>query len=181
MLDRVQVQALAGPLKDIQRHSCILLAVCLGLLSCWKVNLHPSLLWRRFSLRFSLYYYLFIFPSIMTSHRVPAAEKQPQSMMLPPPWFIVGMVPGSLQTWCLASGQRVQSWFHQTRESDSSWFESPLDSGVKSTQLSYLSNSKDTFTENDSKWKSPSKILLEWKSKIIYLSIKSKCNLKNIV
>jgi hypothetical protein len=26
-----------------QSHSCIVLAVCLGLLSCWKVNLHPSL------------------------------------------------------------------------------------------------------------------------------------------
>ena len=24
-------------------HSCVVLAVCLGLLSCWKVNLHPSL------------------------------------------------------------------------------------------------------------------------------------------
>jgi hypothetical protein len=30
--------------RDLSRsHSCIVLAVCLGLLSCWKVNLHPSL------------------------------------------------------------------------------------------------------------------------------------------
>ncbi|XP_052356641.1 nucleoporin p58/p45-like isoform X6 [Oncorhynchus keta] len=43
MLDRVQVRPLAGPLKDMSRsHPCILLSVCLGSLSCWKVNLHPS-------------------------------------------------------------------------------------------------------------------------------------------
>ncbi len=39
-------------------HSFIILAVCLGSLSCWKVNLRPSLrswaLWRRFSSRISL-------------------------------------------------------------------------------------------------------------------------------
>ncbi len=38
-------------------HSCIALTVCLGLLSCWKVNFQPSLrsrvLWNRFSLRIS--------------------------------------------------------------------------------------------------------------------------------
>ena len=42
----VQVGALAGPLKDIQRlvaKSLVVLAVCLGLLSCWKVNLSLSL------------------------------------------------------------------------------------------------------------------------------------------
>jgi hypothetical protein len=39
-------------------HSCVFLAVCLGSLSCWKVNLHPSLrswdLWSRFSSRISV-------------------------------------------------------------------------------------------------------------------------------
>ncbi len=39
-------------------HSFVILAVCLGSLSCWKVNLQPSLrswaLWRRFSSRISL-------------------------------------------------------------------------------------------------------------------------------
>ena len=45
---------------------------------------------------------LFIFPSILTSLPVPAAEKHPHSRMLPPPCFIVGMVPGFLQMWCLA-------------------------------------------------------------------------------
>ena len=42
-----------------QSHSCIFLAVCLGSLSCWKVNLLPSLrswvLWRKFLSRISLY------------------------------------------------------------------------------------------------------------------------------
>ncbi len=41
-------------------HSCVILAVCLGSLSCWKVNLLPSLrfwmLWTRFSLRLSQYF-----------------------------------------------------------------------------------------------------------------------------
>ncbi len=77
-------------------HSFVILAVCLGSLSCWKVNLRPSLrswaLWRRFSSRISLYSAAFIFPSIATSRPVPAAEKHPHSMMLPPPCFTVGTV-----------------------------------------------------------------------------------------
>ena len=48
----------------------------------------PSLrswaLWRRFSSRISLYFAPFIFPSILTSLSVTAAEKHPHSMMLPP-------------------------------------------------------------------------------------------------
>lgn len=87
-------------------HSCVSLAVCLGSLSCWKVNLHPSrrswALWSRCSSRISLYFAPFIFPSILTSLPVPAAEKHWPSMMLPPPCFTVGMMPGFLQTWPLA-------------------------------------------------------------------------------
>ncbi len=90
----------------------VILAVCLGSLSCWKVNLRPSLrswaLWRRFSSRISLYLAAFIFPSIATSRPVPAAEKHPHSMMLPPPCFTVGTVldrwwavPGFLHTYRL--------------------------------------------------------------------------------
>uniref|UniRef100_A0A8C7SPC0 Protein max n=1 Tax=Oncorhynchus mykiss TaxID=8022 RepID=A0A8C7SPC0_ONCMY len=45
----------------------------------------------------SLYFAPFIFPSIVTSLPVPADEKHPYSMMLPPPCFTVGMVPGLLQ------------------------------------------------------------------------------------
>ncbi len=93
-------------------HSFVILAVCLGSLSCWKVNLRPSLrswaLWRRFSSRISLYPAAFIFPSIATSRPVPAAEKHPHSMMLPPPCFTVGTVldrwwavPGFLHTYRL--------------------------------------------------------------------------------
>ncbi len=91
-------------------HSFVILAVCLGSLSCWKVNLRPSLrswaLWRRFSSRISLYLAAFIFPSIATSR--PVAEKHPHSMMLPPPCFTVGTVldrwwavPGFLHTYRL--------------------------------------------------------------------------------
>ena len=76
--------------------SCVVLAVWLGSLSCWKVNLHPSLrswaLWSRFPSRNSLYFAPFIFPSILTSLPVPAPEKQPHNMMLPPPSFTGGRV-----------------------------------------------------------------------------------------
>ena len=105
MLDQVQVRALAGP----QGHwdlSSVVLAVCLWSLSCWKVNLCPSLrswaLWSRCSSRISLYFAPFIFPSILTSFPVPVAEKHPHSRMLPPPCFTVGMEPGFLQKWRLA-------------------------------------------------------------------------------
>ncbi len=54
--------------------------MCLGPLSCWKVNLLPSLrfwmLWTRFSLRLSLYFGALSFSSTLTSPSVPAAEKQ---------------------------------------------------------------------------------------------------------
>ena len=101
--------------------------MCLGSLSCWKVNLCPSL--RSSGAGFHqgfLFFAPLIFSSILTSLPVPAAEKDPHSMMLPPPSFTVGMVPGFLQTWLLAFRPRVQSWFHQTRESCFSWSESPL-------------------------------------------------------
>ncbi len=44
------------------------------------------------SSRISPYLAAFIFPSIATSRPVPAAEKHPHSMMLPPPCFTVGTV-----------------------------------------------------------------------------------------
>jgi hypothetical protein len=52
---------------------------------------------KELSLYFSvLYFPLFIFASILTSLPVPAAEKHPHSMMLPPPCTTEGMVPGFL-------------------------------------------------------------------------------------
>ncbi len=78
--------------------SCLLapLAVCLGSLSCWKVNLLPSLrfwmLLTGFSLRLSLYFGALSFSSTLMSPSVPAAEKQPHSMRLLPAHFTFGMV-----------------------------------------------------------------------------------------
>ena len=64
---------------------------CLGPLSCWKVNLRPSLKsqedWNRFPSRITLYLAPSIIPSILTSVPVPANEKNPHSIMLPPPCF----------------------------------------------------------------------------------------------
>ena len=77
-------------------HSIVALAVCLGSLSCWKVNLFPSLksfaASHRFSCRIALYLAPSILPSTLTSFPVPAEEKHPHSMRLPPPCFTVGMV-----------------------------------------------------------------------------------------
>ena len=99
MFDQVQVWALAGPLKDIQRLVPKPLLGCLGCVLRVIVLLEgePSpqseaLSALEFSSRIALYFALFIFPSILTSLPVPAAEKHPHSMMLPPPFFTVGMV-----------------------------------------------------------------------------------------
>ena len=114
-----------GHSRDLSwRHSYIVLAVCLRLLSCCKVNLQPSLrswaLWSRFSSRISLYFPPFIFPLLMSSLSVHAAEKLPHSMILSPPSLTVGcQVSTKRDAW--HSGQRVQSWFHQARECCFSW------------------------------------------------------------
>ena len=54
-----------------QSHSCVVLAACLGSLSCWMVKLRTNLrswaLWSRFSWRISLYFAPFIFSLILTS------------------------------------------------------------------------------------------------------------------
>ena len=75
-----------------------------GELSCWNVNLRPSLisgaLWKMFPLRIAS-----IFPSILTSLPVPVTEKHSHSMRLPPSCLTVCMVlmrrlsvPGFLHT-----------------------------------------------------------------------------------
>ncbi|CAI5670166.1 unnamed protein product [Oreochromis niloticus] len=67
-----------------------------GSLSCWKVKLRPSLKSfadsKRFPSKIALYLAPSIFPSTLTCFPVPAEEKHPQSMMLPPPYVTVGML-----------------------------------------------------------------------------------------
>ncbi len=96
IFDWIQAQALAVPLKDIHRVAFKPLLLCLGLLSCWKVNLRPSLrfwmLWTRFSLRLSQYFGALSLSSTLTSPSVPTAEKQPHSMRLLPAHFTFEMV-----------------------------------------------------------------------------------------
>ena len=102
MFDWVQVQALAGPLNDIQGLVSKPLLHCLGSVLRVVVLLdgEPSpqsevlSAPERSSSRISLYFALFIFTSILTGLPVPAAEKHSHSMMLSPPCFTVGMVPG---------------------------------------------------------------------------------------
>ncbi len=81
------------------------LAVCLGSLSCWKVNILCSLrfwmLWSGFSS--SQYFGALGFYSTLCAS-VPATDKLPHSIRLQPAHFTLGMVlcrAGSLQTWSL--------------------------------------------------------------------------------
>ncbi len=80
----------------LRSHSFVARAVCLGSLSCWKTQ--PRFIFnaladgRRFSLKISWYMAPFIISFTQISRPGPFAEKQPQSMMFPPPCFTVGMV-----------------------------------------------------------------------------------------
>ena len=92
---------------DLSRsHSCVVLTVCLESLSCWKVNLRPSLrswgLWSRFSSGISLYFAPFIFPSILTNLPVPADGKTSPQHDAATTMLHRGRVQGFLQMWCLA-------------------------------------------------------------------------------
>ncbi len=100
MLNWVYVRALAGPFKNshgvvvkplLHYFSCVLRVIVLleGKPSAQSEVLSTL---EKFSSRISLYLAAFIFPSIATSRPVPAAEKHPHSMMLPPPCFTVGTV-----------------------------------------------------------------------------------------
>ncbi len=93
IFDWAQAQAVAGPLKDIHRVVYKPLLLCLGSLSCWKVNRLPSLrlwmLWTGFSWRLSQY--IFVYWTCLLLWRVPAPEKQPHSMRLLPAHFTFGM------------------------------------------------------------------------------------------
>ena len=72
----------------LRSHSFVALALCLGSLSCWKTQ--PRFIsialadGRRFAPKISRYMAPFILSCTRTSRPGPFAEKQPQSMMLPP-------------------------------------------------------------------------------------------------
>uniref|UniRef100_A0A3P9DV41 Uncharacterized protein n=1 Tax=Maylandia zebra TaxID=106582 RepID=A0A3P9DV41_9CICH len=80
----------------LRSHSFVARAVCFGSLSCWKTQ--PRFIFkvltdgRRFWLKISRYMAPFILSLTRISRPVPLAEKQPHSMMFPPPCFTVGMV-----------------------------------------------------------------------------------------
>jgi hypothetical protein len=104
MFDRVEVRALAGPLKDFQGLVPKPLLLCLGcglrvivLLEGEPSPQSEALSGLEQVFIKDLHLSSFIFPSILTSLPVPATEKYPHSMMLPPPCFTVEMVSGFLQ------------------------------------------------------------------------------------
>ncbi|KAL7829445.1 hypothetical protein AOLI_G00303300 [Acnodon oligacanthus] len=86
-MEQAPLFGLKTPLSSV----VVVLALCLGSLSCWKVNLRPSLTSfaesNKFSSKIALYLAPSIFPSTLTNFPVPAEEKQPQSRMLPPPYL----------------------------------------------------------------------------------------------
>ncbi len=107
IFDWVQAQAMAGPLKDIHRVAFKPLLLCV---SCWKVNLLPSLrfwmLWTGFSLRLSQYFGELSFSSTLTSPcRCKTARQQEAATSTLYFWdgtLQVMSRAGFLQTWCLA-------------------------------------------------------------------------------
>ncbi len=74
-------------------HSFVVLAVCLGSLSCW--NTHPRPIFNALAGFNALALALYMAPSIVPFMRcncpVPLAEKHPQSIMFPPPCLTVGI------------------------------------------------------------------------------------------
>ena len=87
--------------------SCVVLAVCLGSLSCWKVNLRPSLrswaLWTKFSLRISL----------LCSGQL---SLTPDQSPCPCRWNTLPQHDAAttmLHRWCGSTGQVMSdAWFH---------------------------------------------------------------------
>ena len=74
-------------------NAVVVLAVCLGSLSCWNTALRPSF-WREVIMlccSISQYMLEFMFPSMKCYTPTPAALMQPQTMTFPPPCLTVGM------------------------------------------------------------------------------------------
>lgn len=71
----------------VLNHFSLALAVCVRLLTCWKLypNLKSLSDWQGFSFRIALYLGPLILSLTLTSSLVPADEKHAQSMMLHPP------------------------------------------------------------------------------------------------
>ena len=93
MFDWVQVRALTGPFKEIHRVVPKPLLHCLGCVLRVIVLLSEVLSALDQVFMKDIYVLGSIQLSLtLTSPPVPAAEKQPHSMMLPPPCFTVGMV-----------------------------------------------------------------------------------------
>ena len=103
MFDRIQAHGLAGTLKVILRLVPKPLLRCLGCVLRVVILLEGETLPQSEVLSVLEQVYIkdlsvlcfapSIFPSVLTSIPVPAAEKHPHSMMLPPPCFTVGRVP----------------------------------------------------------------------------------------
>jgi hypothetical protein len=104
MFDLVQVRALAGPLKDIQRlvpkpllHclGCVLrvvaLLLCEPLAQSEVLSALEQVFIKHLAVLCSVHF------SLKPSLPVHAAEKHPHIMMLPPPCFNVATLPGFLQ------------------------------------------------------------------------------------
>ncbi len=73
-------------------HSFVILAVCLGLFSCWKVNFLPSLRFRIIIINaISIFWCTELF-FYSDETPVPATEKLPHSMRLFPAHFTFGIV-----------------------------------------------------------------------------------------
>lgn len=81
---------------SLRSHSFVGQVVCLGSLSCWKIQQHfifnALTDGRRFLPKISRYMAPLILSLIWISCPVPFAEKQPQNMMFPLPCFTVSMM-----------------------------------------------------------------------------------------
>jgi len=125
----------------LQSHSLLILAVCIGSLSCWKTQPWTIFNARLFS-KISQYMAPVILSLIQCSRPVPCADKHPQSMMRPPPCTVSGIMakkfnfgliwPHDFLPWLLWIIQMVigkletgldMSWFKQGNLPWHAWFQ----------------------------------------------------------
>ncbi len=112
--------ATLGHSQSCPKATPVLPWLCLGSLSCWKVNLLPSLrfrmLWTRFSLRHPQYFGTLRFSSTLRSTSVPTAKKKSHSMRLLSAHFTFEIIysAGDDQSW-FPSNMMLRIEVHQTR------------------------------------------------------------------